>query len=302
MNYRERIESLIALILSTLDESLSGEAMAEQTRLSRFQLCRQFRKITGETPAKFRRRLLLERAAYQLTDTDTSVTDIAFDAGFEALEAFTRAFGKAYGFSPSRYRRLGVRAYQLGAPSGVHFVPERGKAMDLLDHLLEHDVWLTRRMLERAQVLSDVQLDQPLAAHTPLSFEPPQKSLREMFHRQVFWKEVWVAVIKRSTFAEEADKSVSGMLARLEYAFPEFKDLAKKVNAEGRWEESFVDELCTPPETFTYGGVLAHVITYSAHQRLVILDVLRRFGIQDLGSGDPMEYRGYIGQKEHAST
>src|SRR5258708_29076345 len=44
---------------------------------------------------------LLERAAYQLAHTGMSVTDVALDANYGSLEAFTRAFRKAFRISPS---------------------------------------------------------------------------------------------------------------------------------------------------------------------------------------------------------
>ena len=295
MKYARRVEALVSLITSTLDETVTGELLADRAHTSRYHLGRLFRHATGETPGRFRRRLLLERAAYRLAATEDSVTDTAFDAGFETLEAFTRAFRKAYGTSPSLFRRLGLNAYRLNAPSGIHFVPEGETNVDLLDQLLEHDVWLTRRMLERARSLSDEQLDQNVAEHTPLPFEAPQTSLRKMFHRQVFWKEVWVAAVEGKTLPDDADKTVAGMLKRLERAFPAFSGIAREVCAENRWQDTFVDALCTPAETFSYGGVVAHVVTFSAHQRQVLLSVLRRFGIDDLGSGDPLEYRGAFG-------
>ncbi len=295
MKYEKRVGALVSLILNTLDETLDGAGLAGRTHTSRYHLIGRFRRATGETPGRFRRRLLLERAAYRLSATEDSVTDTAFDAGFETLEAFTRAFRKAYGTSPSLFRRLGLRAYRLNAPSGIHFVPEGVLDVDVLDHLLEHDVWLTRRMLERARSLSDEHLDRPLGEHNPLPFEAPQTSLREMFHRQVFWKEVWVAAIEGQTLPDVFDKTVAGMLKRLDTAFPKFSGIAQEVRAAGSWQATFTDALCTPPETFSYGGVLAHVITFSAHQRQVLLSVLRGFGIDDLGSGDPLEYRGAFG-------
>lgn len=295
MRYTRRVEALITFITSTLDETVAGEVLADRVHTSRYHLGRLFRRATGETPGRFRRRLLLERAAYRLAVSDASVTDTAFDAGFETLEAFTRAFRKAYGASPSLFRRLGLSAYRLSAPSGVHFMPEGDVSVDLLDHLLEHDVWLTRRMLERARSLTDEQLDRPLGEHNPLPFEAPQRSLREMFHRQVFWKEVWLAAITGHALPEDADKTVEGMLKRLDKAFPKFSGIAKEVREANRWQDTFVDALCTPAETFSYGGVLTHVVTFSAHQRQVLLTALRRFGIDDLGSGDPLEYRGAFG-------
>src|SRR6266704_1094247 len=61
-----------------------------------------------ETPVAMRRRLLLDRAAWQLSRTQLSVTDISLHANYGSLEAFTRAFRKALRVSPSLYRRMGA--------------------------------------------------------------------------------------------------------------------------------------------------------------------------------------------------
>jgi AraC family transcriptional regulator len=54
-------------------------------------------------------------------------------------------------------------------------------------------------------------------------------------------------------------------------------------------DTAFVDALCDPPEMFTFGGMVAHVLTWSAHRRLVIAGALRNLGA-DIGSADPLEW------------
>ena len=51
-----------------------------------------------------------------------------------------------------------------------------------------------------------------------------------------------------------------------------------------------MDALCVPAETFTYGGMIAHVVTYSAYRRLTVLKVMDGMGISGLGYGDPIEW------------
>ena len=116
-----------------------------------------------------RRRLLLERAAYRLVTSEQQVVDIAFEAGFGSHEAFTRAFAREYGSAPSRWRRQPTRT-QIDGPSGVHFHPpgslrlptaRKVTAMDLLTRMIEHHLWLTGEMLDRAARLGDEELDAP---------------------------------------------------------------------------------------------------------------------------------------------
>ena len=57
-----------------------------------------------------------------------------------------------------------------------------------------------------------------------------------------------------------------------------------------RLDETFVDAVCEPPEVFTYGGMLAHVLTFAAHRRTLAIGALHSAGITDLGAGDPMRW------------
>src|SRR5215472_13060327 len=99
-------DRLSAIVASSLDSRAKTRDLARQARQSRTQFHRLFRSVVEETPAAMRRRLLLERAAYQLSHTRVSVTDVALDADYGSLEAFTRVFRKAFRTSPSLYRRM----------------------------------------------------------------------------------------------------------------------------------------------------------------------------------------------------
>lgn len=290
MSGTQRVRRLIGQVLEGVASGQGGAEVPSQTHLSRYQLSRLFKQATGETPAEFRKRLLLERAAYQLGHSPKSITDIALDAGYQALEAFTRAFRRAFGASPSHYRRLGNTAFFLSAPNNIHFMPKGQADMDLLDLMLEHDFWLTRKILERAKNLTPAQLDSDLGPSNPISFEHPQRSLREMLDRLILWKEVWLSGLRGSAYTPDPERTPESFRRRLEAVYPEFIALAREVRDQGRFGVSFVDYGCEPPERFTFGGMIAHVLTFSAHQRALILEALRGFGIHDLGYGDPIDF------------
>jgi AraC family transcriptional regulator len=91
----------------------------------------------GETPLELQRRLRMERAASSLLREDASVTGIAFAAGYETHESFTRAFRSHYDCSPSEFRSSRhpatpncAQAFQieLAARSGIHFEPQHCQA------------------------------------------------------------------------------------------------------------------------------------------------------------------------------
>ena len=81
MSERDELEQLSGVVLESLDDDASSDALARRAYRSRTQFFRVFRAVIDETPAAMRRRLLLERAAWQLGRTQYSVTRIALDAG-----------------------------------------------------------------------------------------------------------------------------------------------------------------------------------------------------------------------------
>ena len=297
-------DELTNLVGRRLNESTDGNALARDAHYSRFHFQRLFRQETGETPSNCRRRLRLERAAYHLLQGDRSVTQIAFESGFNSLEGFSRAFRKAAGVSPSHFRRARPVSWFFSTPNDIHYDPvvgaairltrqtEKGETMDLTDVLMQHDLWLTRRFLEKAQSLSDAQLDEPLVGiGNPLSYLGEEKTLREMLHRLVFTKERWMDSVHGRQEADNPDKSITGLLKRFDSAFGEFMALTRKVRDENLWDSSFIDMVCEPPETFTYGGMIAHVATFSAYRRTAVIEAFEHFGIEDFGSGDPIEWQ-----------
>src|SRR3984885_12770546 len=146
---------LSAIVANSLDTQAKTQDLARQAYQSRTQFHRLFRTVVEETPAAMRRPLLLERAAYQVGHTAMSVTDIALDANYGSLEAFTRAFRKAFRISPSLYRRMRDPHFHLPASNKIHFLApgsqtKGGGDMDLFDCFAGNDSWHTRRLLEYA--------------------------------------------------------------------------------------------------------------------------------------------------------
>ena len=68
----------------------------------------------------------------------------------------------------------------------------------------------------------------------------------------------------------------ASMRARLAEAGPAFLTKVRTVIDEGRLDETFVDATCDPPQVFTYGGMIAHVLTFAAHRRTLVCGALHR--------------------------
>ena len=122
--YQERVLRVLVHIQQHLDENLELDELARIAHFSPYHFHRVFRGMVGEGVAEHVRRLRLERAAQRLKFTDSPVTHVALDAGYETHEAFTRAFRGMFGEPPSRFREVHQALPQAVAPSGVHYSPE----------------------------------------------------------------------------------------------------------------------------------------------------------------------------------
>jgi len=91
-------------------------------------------------------------------------------------------------------------------------------------------------------------------------------------------------------FDVEEHEAVADLRARLADEGPAFLAHVQKIVDEGRLDETFVDAICDPPEVFTYGGMVAHVLTFAAHRRTLVCGALLEAGVTDLGAGDPMRW------------
>src|SRR5437660_12597922 len=85
-------------------QPLEVRSVARIAYVSEAHFSRQFRSTFGETPHRYLQRRRVERAMELLRETDTPVTDVCFDAGFNSLGAFSRTFREIVGEPPSRYR------------------------------------------------------------------------------------------------------------------------------------------------------------------------------------------------------
>jgi AraC-like DNA-binding protein len=286
-------------LADSLDEhDATAETLAARVHLSRFHFDRLVSAATGESPSAMRRRVLLERAAYRLVTTEHDVMRIALEAGYSSHEAFTRAFARAFGAAPSVWRHRPT-SFRLDAPSRVHFHPPGGlrvpadrkvTSMDLLYRMVEHHVWLVGEMLARAQRLPDDVLVAPVEISVDGIDDHP--TLRSLLARLVGQLAMWDAATHDQPYDMEAEKheTVPDLRAKLARVGPAFLSQVRTVLDEGRLDETFIDAVCDPPEVFTYGGMIAHVLTFAAHRRTLVCGALADAGIEDLGAGDPMRW------------
>jgi uncharacterized damage-inducible protein DinB len=163
--------------------------------------------------------------------------------------------------------------------------------MDLSDRLLEHDAWLTRRLIVSAGKLSESDLNKAIRPGNIVDrFAGPEESVRTLLGQHVFAKEVWVAAIDGTKFPDQPDTSLTGLQDRHAEAARRFREIASRIRDRGEWDDAFVDALCDPPQSFTYGSVVAHIIEHSAHRRGMIVAALRELGIEDVDSSCAIDW------------
>lgn len=218
------------------------------------------RVLAGESPARFRRRLVLERAAYLMVSTDRTLLDLALDSGFSGQASFANAFRGEFGVLPSVWR-ADPTTYVIDAPGDVHLHPPAGLRLparhrmdgtDLVVAMAEHHVRLVERLVDLAQGVADEQqaLDRLVA-----EMERVSAAARDEHEAVPF---------------EEPET----VRARLDRVGPAFVADVARLAATGRFDETFVEAFSPTPHAVSYGAMVADVLTGGDHHRM--LDRLQR--------------------------
>lgn len=103
--YRKRILKVLLHVEANLERDIPLAELAKVAHFSLYHFHRIFSGMVGESIKSYVRRLRLERAAHRLIFTDQQITDIALQAGYESLEAFSKAFKKQFRLYPTCYRK-----------------------------------------------------------------------------------------------------------------------------------------------------------------------------------------------------
>ena len=104
--YDARMKRVLDHIDRHLDDDLDLETLSGVAAFSKFHFHRQFSATFGLSVHRYVQLARMKRASHRLAATDAdSVTEIAMDAGYEAPDAFARAFRQRLGQSPSSFRK-----------------------------------------------------------------------------------------------------------------------------------------------------------------------------------------------------
>ena len=296
---RDRLRELIDVVLDEDNRTLTD--MAGDAYASPFHFSRQVTRGAGEPPVALHRRVLLERAAWQLRE-GAGVAEVAFAAGYESVEGFERAFARAYGRSPGAADD-GPRTrdgHWLPAPNGIHFhppmslwvadEPARGAHDEVTALMVQHDVEDVRALIEAAKGLPDADYRRVrLPGWSVLPWDGAEESVAAVLDALVWSKEVWVASVEGGAHPARGADDPASLLARHDEVAPRWLAAVRDIARRGAWGDRLVDALCEPPETFVLGSVVAHVLTFSAHRRLLVRHLLRGAGVE-IDTGDPIDW------------
>lgn len=152
--------------------------------------------------------------------------------------------------------------------------------MDILERLLGHDVWTTQNLLERCRELTAAQLNQ--------TFDIGHHTLLETWEHLIGNIEVWTDLMSKEPISKQSTQPITlaGLTTQYQVAATRFGKLARRLAAENRLDDLWIDVLDNPPTQKTYGGAIAHVLTHNHAHRTEILHILERLGLTDLIEGD----------------
>ena len=87
--------------------------MADVACMSKNSLLRALKRSYGTSPMSYLNQFRLKRAKRLLDDQNLTITEVSFNTGFSDSNYFSRQFRRAYGVSPSEYRKLRKRAEDM---------------------------------------------------------------------------------------------------------------------------------------------------------------------------------------------
>ena len=93
--FRDFVEKNLA------DSDLNVETIGAELGLSRVQLYRKVKALTGQSPVELLRTARLQKGRELLQATDKNVSEVAYEVGFTAPSYFTKCFKDEFGISPS---------------------------------------------------------------------------------------------------------------------------------------------------------------------------------------------------------
>lgn len=117
-------------IENNLEQEITLSMLSKVSFFSPWHSYRLFREYLGLTPAEYIRKMRLSHSAMRLKKEKCSVTEAAYDCGFNSVDGYTRAFYKEFGYNPGEYVKDPI-PITLFIPYGVKFRELRKDIVDM---------------------------------------------------------------------------------------------------------------------------------------------------------------------------
>lgn len=105
---KPEVQTLITRMIEYIDthfmDDINLDSLAEQFFVSKYYLCREFKKYTNRTINQYINTTRILNAQRQIMETSRSFTVIASDCGFASCTHFTRTFKQVTGITPSEFK------------------------------------------------------------------------------------------------------------------------------------------------------------------------------------------------------
>ena len=104
--FHTSIKRAVYFMSENYAQEIRLENLAREARMSKYHLCRVFKRWVGISCIAYLNRVRIERAKEMLIQKYDSITNIAYDTGFKNLVHFERTFKGHVGITPSGYRKI----------------------------------------------------------------------------------------------------------------------------------------------------------------------------------------------------
>ena len=125
----KHLNAAIDYIEQNLCSEIDLEKVSQLACISKDSFFRFFSYMTDMTLSEYIRKRKLSQAAYDLQNGKDKVIDIAIKYGYDSADAFSRAFAKQHGISPSSFRKNGG-SLKIYPPASFHITIKGAKEMD----------------------------------------------------------------------------------------------------------------------------------------------------------------------------
>ena len=156
--------------------------------------------------------------------------------------------------------------------------------MTLIEELLNDHRLVSHDLIDAVFGFDLATINAELTVENPFPWSDDNVTLLELAQRCACYARPWLSTLRGVDLGPMPSKAPD-LHARLDDYHGRFVELCREIEDDRSWELTFIDAECEPPEVFSYGFVVKHVLAFNAHARICLASQLRQLGT-DQGLGD----------------